>query len=140
MAACTKLTELTIIYPHPDDAKSTETGDRLDMAGTAHFVTLELVNACKTLQDINTIQIVHFLPGTGDRLKAIGIRSTEPLNRALREEVRSVRDEVIDCLKRPEMGYRERERRNKITLRVIELNTDHPRLYLGPVEVEECEV
>jgi len=140
VAACTKLTELTIIYPHPDDAKSTETGDRLDMAGTARFVALELVNACKTLQDFNTIQIVHFLHGTGDRLKVIGIRSTEPLNGALREEVRNVKEEVIDCLNKPETGYRERERRNKITLRVIELNPDHPRLHLGPVEVEECEV
>ena len=110
------------------------------MARTARSATLELVNACKALPDLDTIQIVHFLPGTGDRLEAIGIYSTEPSNRALREEVRSVRDSAIDCLNTPEMGRQKGGRRKKITLRVIELNPDHPRPHLGTVEVEECEV
>jgi len=100
---------------------------------------LELVNACKALPDFDTIQIVHFLPGTGDRLEAIGILSTEPLNRTLREEVKGVRDSVVDCLNKLEMG-RQKGGRRKITLRVIELSPDHPRPHLGSVEVEECEV
>jgi len=129
MAACPRLTELTVMYPHPDGAKSKAVPSEM----------LELVNACKALPDFDTIQIVHFLPGTGDRLEAIGIPSAAPLNRTLREEVKGMRDSVADCLNKLETG-RQKGGRRKITLRVIELNPDHPRPHLGPVEVEECEV
>ena len=108
------------------------------MARTTRSATPELVDACKALLDFDTIQIVHFLPGTGDRLEAMGIPSLEPSNQALREEVKGVREEAIDCLNRLETGGQRGERRKK--LRVIELNPDYPRFHLGPVEVEEYEV
>lgn len=140
LAACPRLTELTIIYPHPDDTQFEAVETRLDMVGTACSAMRELVNACKALPDFNTVQIVHFLPGAADRLEAIGLPSRELTSQALREEVKGMKDSAIDCLNGPEKRCQKGEKGKKITLRVIELSTDHPRHHLGSVKAVEYEV
>ena len=146
VAACPRLTELTIIYPHPHDAQIAETGTLLDPVGSARSATLELVNACKALPDFDTLQIVHFpsvtpLPMCGCgrvRYGSLGL-SMEQRRQALKEEVRCLKDLARDCLKKPEAGCQDRAGRKKATLRVIELSSDRPRLrsHLGSVKVEE---
>ena len=128
MAACPRLTELTLIYPYPGDPPVSETGVPLDVVGTTHSAALELVNACKSLPDFDTIQIVHILAwGTSPpavrahQHMRYGGLSAEQLLQVARDPVNDVKDLVIDCLKRPEMGCQEGERRKRAMVRVIEL-------------------
>ena len=149
MAACPKLTELTIIYPRPYDAQSAETGTLLNSIESARSATLELADACKALPDFATLQIVHFpvvtpLPMCGCgwmRYGSLG-PSMERRRQVLREEVKGLKDCAIECFKKPNAGSQDGVRRKKTTLRVIELSSDRPhsRFQLGPVTVEEYEV
>ena len=140
MAACRRLTELTVTYTHPHDTSLSKTGDPLDTLELARSATLKLVNVCKALPDFETIQIVYFLPGGVffQKRQAV-LLSSEQVSRALREQVKGVTDLAIDCLKEPRTGCREGGGR-KTTVRVIELSPDHPKSHLGPVKVEEHEV
>ena len=148
MAACPRLTELTLIYLHPDHALVSETGDPLDTVGTTHSATLELVSACKVLPDFDTIQIVHGLDkkllifGTHgyDQVGDGSMPSMEQQWQALRNRAKGMRDLVINCLKGPEIGREEGEGK-KITLRVIELGKYRlpGELYLDSVRVEKVE-
>ena len=60
VAACPRLTELTITCPHPYDGPVAETGIMFDPAESAHSTVLSLVVAYKVLPDFDTLQIVHF--------------------------------------------------------------------------------
>ena len=101
MAACLRLTELTLIYPRGFDARVTEPGVTLDRVGITRSTTIELVSACKALLNFNTLQIVHFF---GPKVLVEGVK-----------------DLTVHCLKTPEMGCQEGEGRKKTTLRVIGL-------------------
>ena len=68
MAACPRLTELSVISPYPQTyCQETDTGVSLDSDGRAHSGMLKLTAACKTLQDFNTLQIVRPIVRHPDR-------------------------------------------------------------------------
>lgn len=145
MAAFPRLTELTLIYPHPYDITVTETGILLDMVEIVRSTTLKLVNTCRSLPDFETLQIVHFLLGEPLPIRGPGttgygsVPCSDYRKQELRERVKGVRDLAIDSLK-AKAGCREGEGR-KVMLRVIELNP-HLSLvgdHLGSAEVEEVE-
>jgi len=147
VAACPRLTELTVIYPHPYGAPVT--------VETARSATSGLVDACKALPDFDTLQILHFLPDTFPPRRVVGWDevnspfSTERWKRMLSEEVKGVKDWVMGCLE-AKTGSQEGDGKKRTVLRVIGLNSDLilPRLrsgalrkfHLGPVKVEEYEV
>ena len=135
MAACPRLTELTIIYPHPYGAPA--------VAETARSVISELVDACKALPDFDTFQILRLLVDTPPRRYAA--RSTEQWKRTLSEEVGGVKDWAVCCLK-AKTGCEEGGGRKRTTLRVIGLNSSlrpgediFRRFHLGSVKVEVYE-
>ena len=139
MAACPKLTELTIIYPHPYDAPVT--------VETARSATSELVDACKALPDFDTLQIVHLAVTKPSLNRWCGLTRCSKLRpypeerkRELKGLMKDVKGWATDCLKKPRTGFQEGEARKTTTLRVIELSQDHPWPHLGPVKVEEYEV
>ena len=108
-----------MIYPHPYTTPVIETR-------VAHSAALELVNACRTLQDFDTLQIVHF-------------PLLEPL--LTLREVKGVKDLAVDSLKKRKVEFREGEGR-KVVVKVIEL-CPHPPIVghnLSSVKVNEFEV
>lgn len=115
VAACPKLTELTVIYPHPDHSQTMGTGRLLDRAGGARSAISELVIACKALPDFDTLQIVYS-PGF-----SMGWQE-----QALREEVDGIKDWTMECLRKSETGCRDGEG-GTITLKVIDLSSERPR-------------
>ena len=131
VAACPRLTELTIVCPHPNDGPVAETGILPDPNESVRSAASELVIACKMLSDFDTLQIVHF-PHRGHH----GARDRHGHSRELkqsRDEVKGLKDWVMNCLK-SETGRQEGEGRKKTTLRVIKLSPD--RALLSSVEVE----
>ena len=143
-----RLTELTLIYPHPYDYPIMETGTQLYTAQTVRSATSELVNACKALPDFDTLQIVHFLLNDNLPISYDGatgysnVPCTNERKQQLRERVKGVKDLAIDSLEKAKAECREREREKKTMLRVIELS---PCLslagsYLDSVKVEVFEV
>ena len=66
----------------------------------------------------------------------------EQRKKALKEEVKGLRDLAIGCLEKSEAGCEDGVGRKKTTLRVIELSSDRPRLrsHLGSMKVEEFDV
>jgi len=148
VAACSGLTELTLIYPYPDGTLVSETGVPLDVVETTHSAAIELVNACKSHPDLDTIQIVHFVgrdlypsAARGYRLEDGSPTSMERRRQELRTRVKGVKDLVVDCLKKPKTGCQEGEGRKKTTLRVIELDTYRltGELFLDSMRVEKVE-
>jgi hypothetical protein len=137
VTACPKLTELTIISPHPDTIEDLETGYFHDPVGIVRFATSELVNACKLLPDFDTLRIVHGcgLDYGGEELHV------KQLQREYMEHVNAARDMAISCLKGTGMGHREGEGRRKTTVRVVELVAGPAQnFYMESVRVEEYEV
>lgn len=154
MTACPRLTELTLIYPYPGDPLVSETlGVPLDVVETTQSATSELVDACKSLPEFNTIQIVHYLgelphppvtPEYGE-MEDDSQPSADKWRQASRDWVNDVKDLAIDCLKKREMGCREGEGRKRTTLRVIKLGRyrlpgKHSRGSVRVELVEEYEV
>ena len=149
VAACPRLTELTVISPHPHDSHRRETGALTDPVGSARSAASELVNACKALPDFDTFQIAHFpfvtlfpkCPCGWFLCGGSSIGTREP--RAEQNQIsgiKAVKDSVIDCLK-PKAECQEGEGRKKIMLRIIELDSERRSpYYLGSVKVEEYEV
>jgi hypothetical protein len=124
VAACQKLTELTVVYPHPGESRLTETACLLNPVETARSAASGLAKACKSLPDFDLFQIVHF------SLSSRCIRQLHPLG----ENLGSVKDLVINCLK-------EGEGRKKTTVRVVRLAGDPlPYSHLDSAKVEEYEV
>jgi hypothetical protein len=132
VAACPRLTKLTVICPHPNSIEDTETGYLLDPVGSVLSATSELVNACKALPDFDTFQIVH---GCGLAYVEVG-PGEEQRRWVLRENVDGAKDLAINCLKEPETGYREGVGMKKTTVRVIELliGSSSPNFYLISAE------
>ena len=147
--ACPRLTELTVIYPHPDTTlPPAETGGPFDRAGSARSAISELVIACKALPDFDTLQIVYFpsvkpLMMCGCYRMRYGILWSEERRKRvllLREEVECMKDWAMDCLRKPEAGCRDGEARKNTTLRVTELSPASSSVHLGSVRVKEYKV
>ena len=140
MAALPRLTELTLLYPHPYDTLAMKTVMPLNRDGIIRSATLELLNACRALPDFNALQIVYlisdetrFLCGT-----RVSLPATDQQKRALRKQVK---DLAVDSLKKAKAGCWEGEGRNKTTMRVIELDQYSTSVgyRLASVKVEELE-
>ena len=138
VAACPKLTEFTIIWPHLGITEDTKTGYIIGQVGSVRSATSELVNACKALPDFDTFQIVY---GCRPWYNEADLR-VRWRRRGLREQVDSAKDLAINCLRELETGCREGEGRKKTMVRVVELdvNSRCPNFHLDSVRVEECEV
>lgn len=140
MVTLTRLTELTLMHPHPHVTPGVETG-------TVHSATLELVNACRALPDFDTLQIVHVLLGESVLLcggMRVTLTPTDQREQALREQVKVVRDLALESLKKAKARCWEGR---KVMLRVIELSPHFPLVghhlgaaHLGSVRVEGFEV
>ena len=110
-----------------------------------HAATLELVNACRALPDFDTLQIVHFTLGEPLLIcgyARVSLVPTDQQERALREQVKGVKDLAIDSLRKVKVECEEGERGEKVIVRVIELSPHVPfgRYHLGSVEAEVFEV
>ena len=115
-----------------------------DTVATVYPLTLELVNACITLPDFDTLQIVHFLLGEPLLIcgyARAGQAQTGLQEQALREQVKGVKDLAIESLKAG-AGCREGEGRRKTMVRVIELSPHLPpaEYHLRSVKADEFEV
>ena len=62
---------------------------------------------------------------------------SEQQEQTLRKQTEDMKDWAIDCLKKPEMGWREGEERKRITLRVFMFGPGRPCHSSGKVEVYE---
>ena len=136
MAACPRLTELTVISPCPYDAQHTRTGVQLDPTGRALLAVLELVIAYKALPDFNTLQIVRFPWCVQGRSGHHGL-FLEQWELALEKQTKDLEMQAIDCLKTPRTGYREGEGRRTM-MRTVKIRSRC--IGQSSVEVEECEV
>jgi hypothetical protein len=138
VAACPKLTELTVIWPNLIPVQNTTPEYGFDQVGRARSATSELVDACKALPDFDTFQIIH---GYGSIYQSVDfdVRRQKLEGRGY---VDGVRDLAINCLKGRETGYREGEGRKKTMVRVIERvgGSLYPIFKLDSVRVEEYEV
>ena len=114
MVACSRLTELTIISYH-----------KYDDQRAANSKLSELVVACKTLPDFDTLQIVH-IPVVPSFLECWG--GGEQI---WRKRTRDTEDWVRDCLKEPGAGRREGEERKRIELRVFGFSPRHSSAEIG---------
>ena len=146
VAACPRLTELTVLFRHKYDAQCPETGTPIDPTGGAHSAMSELVVACKALPDFNTLQVVRdtIIPvslscwcgwgGCGSRMG-----SSKQQQEIMRKQTEDMRDWAIDCLKKPKTGFQEGEERERkrITLRVFMFGPGRPCHSSGEVEVFE---
>ena len=142
MVALTRLTELTLMHPHPHVSPGVETE-------TVHSATLELVRACRALPEFDTLQIVHALLGESVLLcggMRVTLTPTEQRKQALREQMKGVRDLALESLRDVKRAGCW-EGRRKVVLRVIELSPYFPFLghqlgtaHLGSVKVERFEV
>ena len=146
MAACPRLTELTVVFHHQYDAKHAEMGILLDPAGGARSAMSELVVACKALPDFDILQVVrvtinpvHLVcwcgwGGCGSRMD-----SSEQQEEILRIQTEDMKDWAIDCLKKPETGFQkgEKRKRKRITMRVFVFGPGRPCHSSGKVEEYE---
>ena len=144
MAACPRLTELTIVSHYQYGVQHGEMGFLLDPAGGARSAISELVVACKALPDFNTLQIVRSIivpsplicrcgwGGCGSRMD-----SSEQSEQMLGKQTKDIKDWAIECLRKPEAGYREGAERRS-TLRIFKFSPGRP-CHSSP-KVEECEV
>lgn len=112
------------------------------MAEIVHSTTSELVNACRALPDFDTLQIVHSLVDGYGVAGYHSVLCSDQRKQELRERVKVVKDLAVDSLEKAKTGYREGERRKKVTLRVIELSPGPSPMgdYLDSVDVEVFEV
>ena len=135
VAACPRLTELTVVFHHQYDAKHAEMGILLDPAGGARSAMSELVVACKALPDFDILQVVrvtinpvHLVcwcgwGGCGSRMD-----SSEQQEQILRKQTEDMKDWAMDCLKKPKTGRQEEKerRRKRTTLRVFMFGPGRP--------------
>ena len=147
MAACPKLTELTVISHYQRDTRYAEMGNLLNPAGRAPFAISELVVACKAFPDFGILQIVRIAAvpcylmcscrwgGCGSRMDPL-----EQQDQILRKKTKDMKDRVIDCLKKLEIGCQEEEewKRKRTTLRVFTFGPGRP--CHSPAKVKEYEV
>ena len=137
MAACPRLTELTIIFPHRLVIEYEEL--RPIYVKRVQSAISDLADACKALQDFDTLQVARFplmymcyeWPDClcGPSPLHIGRREE-----ALEKEMRRLEEWAIECLRRPKIGCPEVAGRRSV-LRSIKFGSSW-----GSVEVDEYEV
>ena len=146
MAACPRLTELTVVFHHQYDGQHAETGTLIDPAGGARSAMSELVVACKALPDFATLQVVRFTLVPGHLICSCGwggcgsrMDSSKQKEEILRKQTEDMKDWAMDCLKRSETGWREGEerKRKRTTLRVFMFGPGRPCHSLAKVETYE---
>ena len=105
----------------------------------------ELIVACKTLQDFNTLQIVRLIMQHPDRPCNcfLGPELCEEFNHStiskerweqmLEKHVKDLGEWAIECLEKAKTGCLEGEERKRITVRTVEEG------YIHPVNVREYE-
>jgi len=149
VAALPRLTELSLLYPHPPGTLSAKGGVPLDVVEAARSTVSELVDVCKGLPDFDTLQIVHFLPRlpppsrVGGSSRGHGPPFIEQRRQELREVVNDLRDWAMDCLRKSKTGCREGEGGKRTTIRVVELSPYLPLddvYHLDVLEAEDHEV
>ena len=142
MAACPRLTELSVISPYPYYNYNVKgAGVLLDPGGEARPTMSGLIIACKALQDFNTLQIVRF-PMEAPSLDRWCDDSCEcgypnhPIiwEQILEQHVKDLGWWAIECLKKVKAECLEGEERKRITLRTVEFS------YMYPVQVKRCDV
>ena len=103
---------------------------------------LELIVACKALQDFNMLQIVR-LPMRPPPQRCdcngpcVNFHPNYPViewERSMEKHVKGLGEWAVDCLKKQKKGRLKGKGRKRITLRTIEFGYDHP------VKVKEYEV
>ena len=146
MAACPRLTELTVTFHHEYDAQRTETGVLLDQAGRARSAMSEFIVACTALPDFDTLQVVRDTSVPGNLTCWCGwggcgsrMGSSKQQEEILKKQMEDMKDWAMDCLKKPEAGLREGEERERkrITLRVFMFGPGRPCHSSGKVEEYE---
>ena len=147
MAACPRLTELTVLFRHRYDAQHAETGTLIDPTEGARSAMSELVVACKALPDFDTLQVVrdtiipdHLVCWCGWRGCGSRMGSSKQQEEISRKQMKDMKDWAIDCLKKPGTEFQkgEERERKRITLRVFMFDPGRPCHSSG--EVEEYEV
>jgi len=103
----------------------------------------ELVSACKTLPDFETLQILYFPTAPPHPICWCGHHgpSKEQWEQALREQGEIMKDLAMDSLKTPKTECQVEAGRKRTTVRVVKLTSAYPRVSCHPgyVNVEECE-
>ena len=141
MAACPRLTELTIIFPH----RRVEERKELPpiFVERVRSAISDLADACKALQDFDTLQVARFpltpsfwcwcyeWPDCGCGPFPLYIGREE---QALEKEMRRLEEWAIECLKRPKIGCPDVAGRRSV-LRSIKFGSSW-----SSVEVDEYEV
>ena len=131
LAACPRLTELTVAFPRSYRGQVMEGGILPDPAERAHSAMSELVLACKALPDFDTLQIVRTLIVPPDLVCWCGRRdcsrhgpSEEQWEHTLEKRAKDLEEWAVVCLKKPRTGCQEGERR-RTTLRIIKFGPSH---------------
>ena len=144
VAACSRLTELTLLFPNGPESWVIRSQD-----GVASAAVLDVVTTCKALPNLDTIQIVYFpcevpdiFRGSDGRWYDVG---ADPVWGFIREKLRHWTDTGVIRSRQSECGEGEGEGEGesgkKTTLRLVELGSDHPdTIVLDSVEVREYEV
>lgn len=149
VAALSRLTELTVLYPHPHDTPIDDMGNPVDAIQATRSAMSELVETCKALPDFNTLQIAHFLLFTPSMnciermLSGHGLPSVQQREEEVMEQVNGVKDLAINSLRKAKPRYRQGGTRKKTTFRILELTPSGPlrNTYLEFLDIEEeCEV
>ena len=148
MAACARLTELTVFFPYQYQDKNGEMDFLPNQAGRARSAIVDLVGACRSLPNFDTFQIVRFpiVPPRPVCLCAWPVcecylfsreaweLSLERRTRGLGQQMKDLEEWTIDCLKEPKAVYQEGEGRGT-TLRVIEFGRGRRSVRVGEYEV-----
>ena len=123
-----------------------------DPAGKVLPALSELVFACESLPDFDTIQILPWnltcmtgpLPARRREKCSCSVLCVRRWKLSLKEQAKGMKDFVIDCLKRSKAGCQEGERREGTTVWVVNLafsSAYSPLNYpSSSVKVEECKV
>ena len=123
MVACPRLAELTIICPRSLDTPTPTAETVVGSAGRARSAISELAVTCKTLPDFDTLQIVYSsafphspVCGCG-RLWCFSHRPSTEHSRASGRSAKKAKHWAIDCLKRSNTEFQERQREKEALLR-----------------------
>ena len=141
MAACPRLTELSVISPYPYDYFGWSDWDvLLEWARMVRPAMSDSIVACKAHQDFNTLQIVRLPMEPPPR----DCRCDEPCEcgsipmtsweRMLAKHVKGLGEWAMECLEKARTGCLKGEGRKRITVRTVEFSYDYP------VKVKEYEV
>ena len=133
MAACSRFIEISVISPYPYYGDKEKDADVL-LDPEARPTTLELIVACKALEDFNTLQIVRLPMGpplsdcwcNGPCECGNPSLPVESWERILEKHVKGLGGWAIECLEKVKVGCLEGEGGKRTTVRTVEFSYDHP--------------